>query len=170
MLEGLENATAHRFEDTEIERSPTMNRRAPEPRRRELLARLTVMSRSEPGTRGEERVTTREAAVVARAWLDLIHSGRSASSWAVAAPAFREMMTPEEWQEALRCVRVTLGRCRSRRLRGQTAFDGFPGIPPGPYAVIHFESGFEERSRVVETVTTCRGPDGCWRATAYFVG
>jgi len=110
-----------------------------------------------------------EATVVARAWLDLIHSGRSASSWAVAAPALRETINPEEWQAALRSVRAALGRCHSRRLRSQTTFETFPGVPPGPYTVTRFESGFEAHPGVIETVTTCRGDDGHWRVAAYFM-
>jgi len=110
-----------------------------------------------------------EATEVARAWLDLIHSGRSASSWAVAAPALRDTIGPEEWQVALRSVRLTLGRCHSRRLHSQTTVEAVPGVPPGPYTVTRFESGFEERRGVIETVTTCLGDDGHWRVAAYFV-
>ena len=114
------------------------------------------------------RAADTEATVVARAWLDLVHSGRSTSSWAVAAPALRETIGPEEWQLALRSVRAALGRCHSRRLHHQTYVDGFPGIPPGPYTVTRFESTFQERPEVIETVTTCLGDDGHWRVAAYF--
>jgi hypothetical protein len=128
------------------------------------------MSRAEPDHSADVcSDSTEEAAAVARAWLDLVHSGRSASSWAVAAPTLRETIEPEEWRVALRSVRVALGRCHSRRLHSQTTFDAFPGVPPGPYAVTRFESGFEERGGVVETVMTCRGEDGHWRVAAYFV-
>jgi hypothetical protein len=114
--------------------------------------------------------TAREATAVARAWLDLIHSGRWASSWAVAGPALKETIDQADWQAALRALRVSLGRCYSRTLRGQTTLESFPGVPPGPYAVIHFASGFEERDGVIETVATCLGDDGHWHPTAYFVG
>jgi hypothetical protein len=128
------------------------------------------MSRAEPDHPADVPPdSTREAAAVARAWLDLIHSGRSASSWAVAAPTLRETIAPEEWRVALRSVRVALGRCHSRRLRSLTTFDSFPGVPPGPYAVTRFESGFEARGGIIETVTTRLGEDGHWRVASYFV-
>jgi hypothetical protein len=141
-----------------------------DPRRRDLLARLSVMSLAGPGaSRSSDPGTGAEATAVARAWLDLVHSGRSASSWAVAAPVLRETIPPDDWEAALRSVRVALGRCRTRRLRAQSNLDGFPGVPSGPYTVVHFESGFEKRQGVTETVTTCLGPDGHWRVAAYFV-
>ncbi len=168
MLEAARDVTAW---GTAGEGGRTLSRSRLETHRREVLARLSVMSLVEPGQPMEAHATAHvEAGAVARAWLDLIHSGRSASSWAVTAPAFKEAIAPEEWQAALRSVRAALGRCRSRRLRSQSAFEAFPGLPPGPYAVNRFESGFEGRDGVIETVATCLGADGLWRATAYFVG
>jgi hypothetical protein len=128
------------------------------------------MSLLEPGhPRGGDSRTSVEADAVARAWLDLVHSGRSASSWAVAAPVLKQAVDPEEWREALRALHVTLGRCRSRKQESVSTFERFPGLPPGPYVVARFRSGFEQRDGVIETVTTCRGQDGQWRAVAYFV-
>jgi serine/threonine-protein kinase len=110
-----------------------------------------------------------EATAVARAWLDRIDAGRTAVSWAAAAPALRQTIGEEEFEVALRSVRAPLGPCRSRTLRSRTSVDALPGVPPGPYTVIHFESGFEARPGVIETVTTCLGDDGHWRVAAYFI-
>jgi len=164
------SAPAHRAGSAEAGRAGAKRRTAPEPRRRNLLARLAAMSLTDPAhpPNGRPGAET-EATAVARAWLDLIHSGRSASSWAGAAPALRETIGAEEWQAALRSLRVELGRCRSRRLQEQTTFEAFPGVPAGPYTVLHFESRFEERPSVTETVTTCLGDDGHWRVAAYVV-
>jgi len=138
--------------------------------RRALLARLSVMSLVARGRPAEVHSNAAaEARAVARAWLDLVHSGRSASSWAVAAPALRQTVGLEEWSAALRALRAALGRCHSRRQESLFTFDRFPGLPSGPYVVVRFQSAFGERDGVIETVTTCRGHDGQWRATAYFV-
>lgn len=146
----------------------TLRRRAPEPRRREILAQLSLMART-PISHGPRPAASSEPTAVARAWLDLIHSGRWASSWEVAGPVLKDTIDPEEWQAALRALHASLGRCRSRTLQGQATLDRFPGVPSGPWTVIHFESRFEERDAVIETVATCRGNDGCWHPTAYFV-
>ena len=170
MLEGTMSATAGRSGRVETGKARAKGHTCAAPRRRDILARLFVMSLTDPGHPLDDPPSAEtEATVVARAWLDLIHSGRSASSWAVAAPALKETVTPKEWQVALRSVRVALGRCHSRKLRSQTTLDSFPGVPSGPYTVTHFDSGFEARPGVIETVTTSLGDDGHWRVAAYFM-
>jgi len=170
MLEGTMSATAHRAGGAEIGSAQTKERRAAEPRRRDLLARLSAMSLAGFGRRLDvDRKTETEATAVARAWLELIDAGRPGVSWSSAAPALRETIGPEEWEVALHSVQAPLGRCRSRTLHGRAAVAAFPGLPTGPYAVIHFRSDFEDRSGLIETVTTCLGDDGRWRVAAYFM-
>jgi hypothetical protein len=106
-----------------------------------------------------------EAAAVARAWLEVIDAGHPTISWTAAAPTLRDTIGPEEWELAVRSV----GPRRSRGLLARATVEAFPGVPPGPYAVVHFHTDFEERSGVIETVTTCLGEDGRWRVAAYFV-
>ncbi len=171
MLEGTTGVSACRTGGAEKVSAVAQRRTAPEPRRRDLLARLCVMSLTNPGhpPNGHPTAET-EATAVARAWLDLVDDGRYAVVWTAAAPALRETIDEEEWDVALRSVRAPLGPCRSRKLRSRKTVETFPGVPPGPYAVIHFESGFAERAGVIETVTTSLGDDGRWRVAAYFVG
>lgn len=139
-------------------------------RRRDLLARMSAMSLAGFGRRlDRDRQTETEATAVARTWLELVDAGRPAVSWTAAAPALRECVERSDWGVALRAVRESLGRCRSRTVRARATVEAFPGVPPGPYAVIHFTSVFENRSRAGETVTVCRGHDGRWRVAAYFI-
>ena len=142
----------------------------PEPRRRDLRARLCAMSLAGVGHgRDRDRDADAEEAAAARAWLALIDAGRAAASWSVAAPALREGISPGEWELALRSVRTPLGPCRSRSLRSRTIVEACPGVPSGRYSVVRFESAFDGRDGVVETVTTCLGDDGRWRVAAYFL-
>jgi hypothetical protein len=142
----------------------------PEPRRRDLLARLSAMSLAGFGRRLDvDRHAVTEATAVARAWLQLVDAGRPAVSRASAAPALRETIGAREWERALGAVRGPLGSLRSRTLRGRATVEAFPGVPPGPYVVLHFASAFERRPGVIETVTTCLGDDGRWRVAAYFM-
>jgi hypothetical protein len=170
MLDGTAGVTARRAGSAEITNAVTQRRTASEPRRRDFLARLSVMSLTIPGHPPNGRPSPEtEATAVAGAWLDLVDSGRYAVVWTAAAPALREAIDEEEWNVALRSVRAPLGSCRSRNLRSRETVEAFPGLPPGPYTVIHFESDFDGRRGVVETVTTSLGDDGRWRAIAYFV-
>lgn len=170
MLEGTMSATAHRAGGAETGSAQTKERRAPEPRRRDLLARLSAMSLAGFGRRLDvDRHTVTEATAVARAWLELVDARRPAVSRAAAAPALRATIGPGEWERALGAVRGPLGSVRSRTLRGRATVEAFPGVPPGPYVVTHFASAFERRRDVIETVTSHLGDNGRWRVVAYFV-
>jgi serine/threonine-protein kinase len=170
MLEGTVEVSLRRAGSAEIGIASTRRRTTAAPRRRDLLARLSAMSLRELGHRLDGDRSEDEATAVARAWLDLVDDGRYAVSWTAAAPILRQTTGEEDWETALRSVRVPLGPCHGRTLHSQTTVNGFDGIPPGPYAVIRFESRFDGRPGVIETVTTCLGEDGRWRVAAYFVG
>jgi len=109
------------------------------------------------------------AAAAARAWLDLVDEGRYASGWDAAAPAFKRMMTRDQWNRAVHSVRAPLGSCLSRTLTSHKLVDSFPGGPSGPYVVLRFESAFENKAGVVETVTPAFGQDESWRVAGYYI-
>jgi Protein of unknown function (DUF4019) len=138
--------------------------------RREFVAWLSAMSlaRLAHPIRADEGAE-KKAARAARAWLALVDSGRYATSWERAAPAFQSAVTREEWDRAVHSVRTPLGRCLSRRLHSHSLVDSPRGVPKGPYAVLEFETDFDHRKAVIETITPILGGDGGWRVAGYFI-
>ena len=138
--------------------------------RREFVAWLSALSlaglarplKADEGAEGA-------AAAAARDWLDLVDEGRYACGWDAAAPAFKRMMTREQWDRAVHSVRAPLGRCVSRTLKSHQLVDSFPGGPSGPYVVLRFETDFESKRGAVETVTPARGKDESWRVAGYYL-
>jgi hypothetical protein len=139
-------------------------------RRAELVAWLSGLSLAGLGhPLGGRAHWEREATIVARSWLRLVDDGRHPASWNAAAPLLREELGPREWDAALRAARAPLGRCLWRKVQSRAAVEGSRGDLRGPYVVVRFESAFERRDGVKETVTAVRGPDGRWRVAAYFI-
>jgi hypothetical protein len=138
--------------------------------RREFVAWLSALSLAGLARplSANERVEEK-AGAAARAWLDLVDGGRYAAGWDAAAPAFKGMVTRDEWERAVHSVREPLGRCLSRTLRSHKLVDSLPGAPKGPFVVLQFESGFEHKEGAVETVTPALGDDDFWRVTGYFI-
>jgi hypothetical protein len=138
--------------------------------RREFVAWLSALSLAGLARplSANERVEEK-AAAAARAWLDLVDGGRYAAGWDAAAPAFKGMVTRDEWERAVHSVREPLGRCLSRTLRSHKLVDSLPGAPKGPFVVLQFESEFEHKEGAVETVTPALGDDDFWRVTGYFI-
>jgi hypothetical protein len=138
--------------------------------RREFVAWLSALSlaglaRPLKADEGAEEA----AAAAAREWLDLVDQGDYACGWDAAAPAFKRMMTREQWDRAVHSVREPLGRCVSRALKSRQLVDSFPGGPSGPYVVLRFETRFENKRAAVESVTPARGQDESWRVAGYYI-
>jgi type IV secretory pathway VirJ component len=137
--------------------------------RRDALARLsaTVLAGvARPLAPDDET----EASAAAWAWLDALDKRHYAASWTAAAPPLRDAIREGDWYTALRTVRAPLGRCLRRGLRTRALLDPPSGAPADPWVVLRFETHFERRQEVSETLAVQRSGDGRWRVAAYFVG
>lgn len=102
-------------------------------------------------------------------WVGLIDSGKYADSWQEAAQLFRDAVTKEQWQSAMRASREPLGKMLSRKLKSATFSKTLPGAPDGEYVVIQYDSRFEHKQAAVETVTPMLDKDGKWRVSGYYI-
>jgi len=138
--------------------------------RREFVAWLSALSLAGLARPLQADETAEEnAAAAARAWLDLVDGGRYATGWDATAPTFKTVVPRDEWERAVQAVRTPLGRCLSRQLRSHKLVDSLPGAPKGPYAVLRFDTDFENKAGAVETVTPALGHDRLWRVAGYFI-
>ena len=105
----------------------------------------------------------------ARAWLALTDKSDVAASLAAASKKFQEQLDEPGWRAALAQAREPLGQPINRTARA-TRFDTkLPGGPDGEYAQILFETEYSNGSKVRETVTLEREPDGVWRVMGYLI-
>jgi hypothetical protein len=110
-----------------------------------------------------------EAAEAARAWLEALDGEHCSGNFERAALFLRRSLGASGRRRAPTAERAPLGRCLSRRVRsGRLVPPSFHG-PRGPYALVEFESEFEGRSSVVETLVPAVGNDGRWRVAGYRV-
>jgi hypothetical protein len=105
----------------------------------------------------------------ARDWLALADAGDANATWSSAAAAFQRAVPEDQWTRALAAAREPLGAVVSRALREATPMTELPGAPDGDYVVFQFDTQFERKRAVVETVTPMRDPDGSWRVSGYFI-
>lgn len=110
-----------------------------------------------------------DAETAARSWLDLVDAGDYGRSWEEAAPAFKDAVTRERWQQALNAVRQPLGKALVRQRKSRKLVEALPGAPKGPFVVIELATDFEAKVGAVETVTPALGSDGRWRVAGYFI-
>ncbi|WP_291980391.1 DUF4019 domain-containing protein [Luteitalea sp.] len=112
---------------------------------------------------------TTAAETAATAWLAQVDAGKYADSWTSAASAFKQAVTQEKWQDAVKRVRDQVGALKSRTKSSAAPMTNPPGAPAGEYVIIQYSATFEQRATATETVTAVRDADGTWRIVGYFV-
>ena len=138
-----------------------------------LFLAAIVIAQPASTAAGDKSPDPKAAAVAAmQNWLKEIDAGQYEQSWKDASGQFQKTNTSQKWVEALNHYRAPLGKCNDRRLvsaalqkdllRGQT-------VAKGEFAMIQFESSFENLKYAVETVGCQKGDDGVWRSTGYYV-
>ena len=112
---------------------------------------------------------TTAAETAATAWLAQVDAGKYADSWTSAATAFKQAVTQEKWQDAVKRVRDQVGALKSRTKSSAAPTTNPPGAPAGEYVIFQYSDTFEQRATANETVTAVRDADGTWRIVGYFV-
>lgn len=103
------------------------------------------------------------------AWLKLIDSAKYADSWREASAYFRSRVPEKQWVTTVQGVRAPLGVLVSRTQRGRIAFETtLPGAPDGNYAVIVFDTSFQNKASAMEQLTVMADGEK-WRAAGYFI-
>jgi uncharacterized protein DUF4019 len=110
-----------------------------------------------------------QAAPSGVAWLKLIDSAKYADSWRDASTYFRSRVPEKQWVTMVQGVRAPLGALVSRKQRGNITFTPtLPGAPDGNYAVIVFDTAFQNKASAMEQLTVMADGEK-WRAAGYFI-
>ena len=109
-----------------------------------------------------------QAAPSGEAWLNLVDSGKYADSWKEASAYFRSRVPEKTWVSMVQGVRVPLGQRTSRKLQNLTFTKTLPGAPDGSYAVMVFQTSFQNKASATEQLTVMADGDQ-WRAAGYFI-
>ena len=104
----------------------------------------------------------------AESWLKLVDHEPCAASWEQAANPLKVAISKDEWTKACEGARRRMGKAVSRKLKSRQYTEQLPELPGGRYVVMQYESIFEQKSSVSETVTTMVDFDGTWRVSGYF--
>jgi hypothetical protein len=116
-------------------------------------------------------ISDREKAAIAAAekWLAIVDKGKYMESWEASSEYFKQALTQDQWEQALRAVRGPLGKLISRKVKNATYTNSLPGAPDGQYVVIQFNTSFENKKSGIETVTPMIDKDGVWRVSGYYI-
>ncbi len=135
-----------------------------------LVLSLTILSiLFSMGALQANEVAEKAAITASGAWLSLADGENYAESWNQAAALFKAAVTKEQWQTMVKAVRVPLGKVVARKLKSKQYTKTLPGAPDGEYVVIQYETTFEQKQSVIETITPMLDKDGKWRVSGYYI-
>ena len=129
---------------------------------------VLVVVMSVAGSTKAQEPDTKAARAAVDAWLSLIDTANYAKSWDEAATFFKNAVTSETWQAAVKTARSPFGALKSRTVKSATPASKPPGAPEGEYVAFDFDAIFE-RKPASERVTAMREKDGAWRVVGYFI-
>ena len=103
-------------------------------------------------------------------WLAVMDAGDYEQCWAEASALFRDEESGglEEWIAKAHVYRDPLGALKSRQLNVTNVFADPWGAPAGLYAVVVYDSHWENGS-IFETVNMQQQSDGRWLVAGYQV-
>ena len=108
------------------------------------------------------------ATAAAKAWLKLIDDKDYAAGWADAASLFKQGIDQQAWVKQVDEHRGTLGAVKSRKFLTFKETTSLPGVPDGDYAIVIFESAFENRAQSEEDMALVHeGKD--WKVGGYYI-
>lgn len=110
------------------------------------------------------------SSVVANSFFELVDAGQYAQSWETCAAYLKQEVPQKEWVEKLSAVRSVAGKLLERKQKDYTYTKNMDeAIPNGEYMVYHFDSKFENKDHLTETVTVMLEADNIWRIAGYFI-
>jgi hypothetical protein len=110
-----------------------------------------------------------KAQEAAKAWLALIDDAKYAAGWDGAAAMLKDKVEKDFCVESIKAARAPFGTVKSRTLKSATYTTTLPGAPEGEYVVIQYDTQFENKSEVIETITPMLEKDGSWKVSGYFL-
>lgn len=105
--------------------------------------------------------------LAAAGWLTLLDRRDWGTAWESSAATFRKAVPLASWLDGAPKARADFGALQERSPSAVAYKDRLERLPPGDYVTVIFDSKFEQRGEVQETVTTVREPDGRWRVMGY---
>ncbi len=109
-----------------------------------------------------------DAVAASEAWLKLIDAKDYAGGWKNAASVFQQGMSQADATKRIQSVRDRLGALKTRTYDAATLTKSLPGMPDGDYAIVRFQSSFENKAEALESLTLV-SEGGTWKVGGYFI-
>lgn len=108
----------------------------------------------------------KEAALV---WLGYFDKADYDQCYRELHPFAKEKITQEDWTNALKHVRIQVGKTQKRTFHSAERFTQLPGAPKGKHVIMIMKGQYEHAPKTTETVTCTQTQNGSWLLSGYYV-
>ncbi|MEA2119280.1 DUF4019 domain-containing protein [Halovibrio sp. HP20-50] len=116
----------------------------------------------------QAQANTSAAEAAALAWLEAIDSGEFEQAWENSSTLLKVPLSPDMLSRTISAARRDFGTVQSRRRVSLILETSMPGAPRGDYAILTFQTRFENRPQITETITPHLEGD-TWKVSGYYV-
>ncbi|CEP35764.1 DUF4019 domain-containing protein [Halomonas sp. ATBC28] len=109
-----------------------------------------------------------DAEAAALAWLEAIDSGQYEQAWETSSSLLKKPLSPHMLERTIGAARRDFGAVQSRRQVSVVRETSMPGAPRDDYAVLTFQTSFENRPQITETITP-HLEEGTWKVSGYYL-
>ncbi len=133
-----------------------------------LIALVIIIYPSLSRKADQQRIDA--STIAATHFLELVDSGKYAESWETCATYLKNEISKSEWVKQLSGYRSVTGKLLERKQKDYTFTKGTgDDVPEGEYMIYHFDSKFQNKEHLVETLTVMLEKDKVWRVAGYFI-
>lgn len=101
-------------------------------------------------------------------WINLIDQHQFPATWLEASGLLRDVVTEEQWADAMGRMRADLGTVNSRKVLSHESSHELPNGTRGTFITFVFRTGYARLPSATETITLMReGPLGSWKVVNY---
>lgn len=111
---------------------------------------------------------TDAAEAAALEWLKAIDSGEFDQAWENSSTLLQVPLSSHMLARTISAARRDFGAVESRRRVRAILQTSMPGAPAGDYAVFTFQTRFENKPQITETITP-HLEEGIWKVSGYYV-
>lgn len=111
---------------------------------------------------------TDAAEAAALAWLAAIDRGEFEQAWETSSPLLQVPLSPNMLARTIGAARRDFGAVQSRRRVRVISETSMPGAPRGDLRIFTFQTRFENKPQITETITPHLDGDA-WKVSGYYV-
>jgi len=113
------------------------------------------------------------SSIAATHFLELLDTEQYDLSWEACAAYLKNDIPKQDWIRRLSAVRSVAGKLLERKQNKYTytgdSKEAKANVPDGEYMVYYFDTQFQNKDHLTETITVMREQDKIWRVAGYFI-